>query len=282
MKMEMKQWKILLAVFCMLSVTANATLLEVGVGQTYSTIQAAIDASVDADEINIHEGVYSEYVSVVDKMNLNVHSNAGDKVVIDGLSLWNGSSATWSDNNLFEGLWINRTGQGGWAIQHQYARGNIYKDVVIYGNNSGGNGIYGNLQYGLNSLDNVTIYGMDNAYSNGYAAGLHVYDSIIASSLYQPYNHSNVGGGAVTEYSNFGNTVPPTNGLAAVATISSDPLFASTDPSNPHFLWLTAASPSNGTASDGLNMGALPTVPEPASMILLGFGAMAMRIRKRS
>ena len=39
---------------------ATAATLEVGPGQTYTTIQSAIDASAPGDEINVHAGIYSE------------------------------------------------------------------------------------------------------------------------------------------------------------------------------------------------------------------------------
>lgn len=281
----MKRWLSVLTVVCVLSVAANATLLEVGAGKPYLTIQAAIDASIDGDEINIYAGTYAEDVLVTDKENLYVHANTGDKVVVDGmLDLYNASSATWTQNNTFERLWIDRTGDAsGWAVNNQYSRNNTFKEMVIFGDNSGSNGMYGYLQYGLNIAENTTFYGLGVAYSHGYNSGLNVFDSIVAFNASQSYNYPGGYAGAASYSNYFNNSDLPTNVGDTTGTIHLDPLFASTDPGNPNFLWLTQASPSAGTDAQGDNMGALPTViPEPATMILLGLGALAMRKRKQS
>jgi len=118
-------------------------------------------------------------------------------------------------------------------------------------------------------------------YSAGYGSGLHVYDSIIAESLYDPYNYP--GWAGIATYSTFYNANLPTAVGSTTGTIFSDPLFASTNPADPHFLWLSSASsPAHLADEQGDNMGALPTVPEPATMSLLGLGALAMIKRKRS
>ncbi len=283
----MKNVFIILVVLLVVSVAAQAAILHVGAAQPYTTIQAAVNASAYYDEIVIHAGVYIEDVSLVDKNYMTIRANTGDKAVVRGsFSFWNPSSATWSDNNLIKGLYFDRTGfASGWAAQHQYSRNNTYENVVFYGNNtSGSHGIYGNLEYGLNILRNSTVYGLYIPYSNGYAAGLHVMDSIIAFNGGQSYNYPGYAGAAMySDYYSNPSGFPglPTYVGSTTGTISSDPLFYSTDPTSPYFLWLSLSSPANNADEQGTNMGALPTIPEPATMVLLGLGVTLLRRNRR-
>src|SRR3990172_3394319 len=45
---------------------SNAATLEVGVGRTYSTIQAAVNAAVAGDTVLVYPGTYNESVSIPD------------------------------------------------------------------------------------------------------------------------------------------------------------------------------------------------------------------------
>ena len=287
----MKKVMLNLVVVLVVCGLSQAALLEVGPGKTYSTIQAAIDASQwnevaygdgTGDTIVVYEGIYTETVTIADKRYLNIMANPGDKVVLKGtFSLWNSSSATWTDWNTISGFYIDKTGTAsGWAIQSQYARSNNFENLVIYGDNSGAGAAYGYLLYGLNWIKNSTIYGIMTPYNGGYASGFHVKDTIVAFNGAGAAN-SNPG---VVQYSNFYNNpdVPgwPANIGDTTGSISADPLFYSVDPDSPYFLWLSMNSPSHLTGSDGANMGALPTIPEPATILLLGAGLVAV-IRKR-
>lgn len=277
-----------LVVVLMVCGLSHAALLEVGPGKTYSTIQAAIDASQweegTGDTIVVYGGTYTETVTITDKRYLTIMANPGDKVVLEGtFRLWNSSSATWTDNNTISGFYIDKTGAAsGWAIQTQYARSNNFENLVIYGDNSGAGGAYGYLLYGLNWIKNSTIYGVKNPYSGGYASGFHVKDSIVAFNSAGAANASDKPG--VVQYSNFYNNpdVPgwPVNIADTTGSISEEPLFYSVDPDSPYFLWLSTNSPSHLTGSDGSNMGALPTIPEPATILLLGAGLAAV-VRKK-
>jgi hypothetical protein len=267
-KININRKNLLLVLACSTAMTTllnpqlNASTLEVGAGKPYATIQAAVNAAAGGDEIKIYAGTYAETVLVTDKENLYIHANDGDKVVVDGgFNMYNASSATWTQNNLIEGLWFDRTGDAsGWAVQHQYGRSNEYLNCVFFGDNSGSNGIYGYLSYGLNRARNCTFYGLGYPYSNGYASGLHVYDSIVAFNANQPYNYPG-GYAGVTTYSDYYNNASlPANVGATMGTIHLDPKFFSTDPADPDFLHLKAISPCVGTASDAGNMGALPIV----------------------
>jgi hypothetical protein len=64
--------------------------------------------------------------------------------------------------------------------------------------------------------------------------------------------------------------------------ISANPLFVSTDPINPYFLWLTQNSPCSGTGMNSTNMGSQLTIPEPATITLLGLAGLALLKRNRS
>ena len=272
--------RVCLVAMLALATVGSAAVLEVGPGQAYTAIQTAVNASADGDEIVIHAGTYNETVSFTDKENLYVHASAGDKVVINGtLSLYNSSSATWTQNNTFERLWVDVTGEtSGWAVSGQYDRSNTFDHCVFFGDGSGAGGFYDYLAYGLDNVYNSTFYGLSTPYSEGYASGLHVFDSIIAFNSDQPANGGYAGVATYSDY--YDNSSLPANVGDTTGTIHLDPLFASTDPSDPHFLWLSENSPCNDADEQGDNMGALPTVPEPATMVLLGLGALAAMKRK--
>ena len=55
---------------------ATAATLRVGAGQTYATIQAAINASVNGDEIIVEPGAYAESINLNGKA-VNLHSRTG-------------------------------------------------------------------------------------------------------------------------------------------------------------------------------------------------------------
>ena len=246
-----------MVLICSFTASASAVVLHVGPSRTYTTIQAAIDAATDADEIIIYEANYVEDVTITNLNALYIHANDTDRVTVKGMfNLYNATSATWSDNNIIEGLIFDQSGiASGWCVQHQYARNNEYKHCIFMGDGSGANGIYGYLQYGLNIARHCTFYGLASPYSNGYAAGLHVFDSIIAFNTAQPYNATGYSG--VASYSNYyNNSLLPVDVGDTTGTIFQDPQFLSTDPFDSDFLVLGAGSACIGTASDATDMGA--------------------------
>jgi len=251
-----------MALICFFSVPASAAVLDVGPSRTYTTIQDAIDAANDADEIIIYEADYAEDVTITNLSLLHIHANGSDRVTVKGMfNLYNATSATWTDNNIIEGIIFDQSSKSsGWCVQHQYARNNEYKHCIFMGNGFGVNGVYGYLQYGLNIARHCTFYGLELPYSNGYASGLHVFDSIIAFNTAQPSNASGYSG--VATYSNFyENSLLPVEVGATTGTIFQDPNFVSTDPFSPNFLVLDASSACIGTASDATDMGANPKQP---------------------
>lgn len=58
--------------------------LNVGVGQTYSTIQSAIDASLDMDTVLVHDGEYVENIDFLGKAITVESVNGMDSTTIDG------------------------------------------------------------------------------------------------------------------------------------------------------------------------------------------------------
>jgi len=62
---------------------ATAATLEVGGGQTYPTIQSAIDAAKNGDTILVHAGAYSENPRI--KTNkISVIGEDKERTIIDG------------------------------------------------------------------------------------------------------------------------------------------------------------------------------------------------------
>jgi len=86
--------KLFTTILLALSIIASGYAAErhVGSGQTYSTIQEAVDASSPGDIIIVHEGVYREQV-VIDVEGITIQAFEGDSVTVSGTEL----ITSWTD-----------------------------------------------------------------------------------------------------------------------------------------------------------------------------------------
>ncbi len=66
-----------------MGIVANAANRHVGPGQTYATVQAAVDAASSGDVIIIHAGTYREEVNI-DVDGLTIQPNGSDEVIMNG------------------------------------------------------------------------------------------------------------------------------------------------------------------------------------------------------
>lgn len=151
-----------------------AATLEVGSGQTYSTIAAAIAASSDGDTINVHAGEYAENPNV--SKDITLQRNGADNVQITGQVRISHAGAT------LDGFYI-----AGWSgATHGVTVDASIDGVTIKNNSINGGGVVTGSASGIyirNSyqmlIDNNTIYGcqkginansghsLDNTYENG-------------------------------------------------------------------------------------------------------------------
>ncbi len=168
---------IFLCMFALLLVagTASAATLNVGQGQTYSTIQSAIDASETGDVISVSEGTYYENV-VLTKSGIVIMGQNKEKTIIDGQKT--GSVIRIETNDVtISGFTIRNNGGSGKedaGVSLYNANNNMIANSIVVNNTAGiaiysssnnnviaGNYIRSNGRYGINvfsSLDNK-IYG---------------------------------------------------------------------------------------------------------------------------
>lgn len=169
----MKSYKIF---FCMLAGflvagTAGAATLNVGQGQTYSTIQSAIDASQTGDMIYVNEGTYYENV-VLTKSGIAIIGKNKEKTIIDGQKT--GSVIRVETNDVtISGFTLRNNGGSGKedaGVSLYNANNNMIANSIFENNTAGialysssnnnviaGNYIRSNGRYGINiysSLDN--------------------------------------------------------------------------------------------------------------------------------
>jgi len=279
---------------------SQATLFEVGPGKTYSTIQAAVDAAAALDVPNtslnvpnpdpvnivIYNGSYTENVSIPpdgstspnpnDRFNgyndgWRISAAPGEKVWLTG-----GFDVAFErDSGVIDGINIKQTSTTGWGYNFAYlARSWAIKNGIIYqdGTSDKGGG-RGELQYGATNYDHMTFFGTDYGVALNYAAWGTAKNSIFANindvgiSGFNSY-----GAPAKFEYSNslFHNNGLDANGPSVENgggnIFGLDPMFASTDPNSPDFLFLQPGSPAETSGMGGTYMGARgvagPSSPE--------------------
>jgi len=176
--------KIVMISFLIFFVKSNATILNVGVNKTFSTIQSAINASSNGDSVLVQEGTYNENIIFIGKKILVAsideieHINFIQSTIIKGT----GASSTVKFINKEDSTSVLK----GFAIENGNAQG-IDSDT-----SSGlGGGIFClNTSPQLNDL--ILAYN----HATYYGGGLYLENSfskVTNVSIY--YNKSNSGGG---------------------------------------------------------------------------------------
>jgi parallel beta-helix repeat protein len=191
---------------------ANAATLNVGQGQTYSTIQSAINAAKTGDVISVNEGTYSE--NIVVKMNgISIMGQNKEKTIIDGKKTGSVIRIDQANNVKVSGFTVQNSGGSGQSdggISLYRANNNEIANVILMNNVVGisiyqgsnsnivsGNDIRSNGKYGVfifSSNDN-RIYN-NNIQSNGFgfygdsARTNHIYSNNFIDNTDQAYDNS--------------------------------------------------------------------------------------------
>ncbi len=129
--------------FCILTLflaagTAGAATLNVGQGQTYNTIQSALDASETGDVISVGEGTYHENV-LLRKSGVVIMGKNKEKTIIDGQKT--GSVIRIETNDVtISGFTIRNNGGSGKAdggVSLYNANNNMIANSIIENNTAG-------------------------------------------------------------------------------------------------------------------------------------------------
>lgn len=134
---------------------------EVGSGQTYATIAAALSAASANDTINVHAGTYTEDVSV-SVAGVRIQNNTGDSPVVDGYFNVGSTAGVTIYGLKITGYGTSSTGGGG--IQQSGGSGLTVDSCEIY--DAYGCGVYSRNSTSL-TINNVTVYGMINPSTSG-------------------------------------------------------------------------------------------------------------------
>jgi parallel beta-helix repeat protein len=125
---------------------ASATQREVGSGQTYTTIQACMNAAASGDICNVHAGTYAESVSFKTG-SVTLQVNSGDTVIVNGTI--NMLSFANSIVDGFQVTGFSVTSSGG--IHATGTTGGIIRNNIVH--DASGSGIY------TRGVTNFQIYG---------------------------------------------------------------------------------------------------------------------------
>jgi hypothetical protein len=293
----------------------RAAILEVGSGQTYTNIQAAWNAASSGDTIQIHAGVYSptggaQYAllnrassSDTGKNNITIEAAGDGRVTVNSGFAFFGTTDGKTGDITVEGLYFNtsdshsnKIGMYLRADAGQTLLGMTVRDNVFYGDFAQAIYTYGPGTQGEHLIEHNTVYGSGSGTTfgirdlatrggiSGSTAPI-IRDNIVINTITGYYSGST---DLTFDYSDgYDNTTNfSSTSRKGSTSVEVDPLFASTNPADPHFLYLSANSPASVTqgAHDGTYMGALSVVPEPSCLGLFGIAAAGLlpRLRRRS
>jgi parallel beta-helix repeat protein len=191
---------------------ASAATLNVGQGQTYTTIQSAIDAAKAGDVISVAEGTYSE--NLVVKMNgISITGENKEKTIIDGKKTGSVVKIDQANNVKVSGFTIQNSGGSGKedaGISIYSANGNTIANVILVNNIVGisiysksssniisGNDIKSNSNNGIfiydssdNRIDNNNIQNNKFGIYADSARNNHIYSNNFIDNTNQAYDNS--------------------------------------------------------------------------------------------
>lgn len=143
---------------------ANAATLEVGQGETYPTIQSAIDAAKNGDTILVHVGIYSENPRIKTN-NISIIGEDNERTIIEGGQKSSGIRVDEVNNVVITGFTIQNSGGGGKedagvtifkgndnTVSNMIIKNNSVGISIFQGSNNNeisGNFIESNPRYGL-------------------------------------------------------------------------------------------------------------------------------------
>lgn len=161
--------------------TAGAATLNVGQGQTYSTIQSALDASETGDVISVSEGTYYENV-LLRKNGVVIMGKNKEKTIIDGQKT--GSVIRIETNDVtISGFTIRNNGGSGKAdggVSMYNANNNMIANSIIENNTAG-------ISIDSSSNNNVIA---GNIIRNNYREGIRLF-SCLDNKIYNNHIQKN-------------------------------------------------------------------------------------------
>lgn len=160
----MKRWLVLFA----LCLPAFASTLQVGSGQTYTTIAACITAASASDVCNVHAGTYSESPTVSKAITLQ--NNTGDAPIVSGLIDITSNNATVSGlevTGTCSSYYIHGDGRTGLTISNNKTHG-CATGAGIYLRNTTNSTISGNESYAnAVGIECISCHSTDATYAHG-------------------------------------------------------------------------------------------------------------------
>ncbi len=206
--------KIIISIFVILLNIgfASAATLNVGQGQTYPTIQSAIDAAKTGDIISVAEGTYSENL-VVKTNGISIIGKNKEKTIIDGKKTGSTIQIEQANNVKVSGFTIQNSGGSGQSdagISLYRTNNNFIANVILVNNVVGisiyegsnnnivsGNEIKSNGKYGVfifssndNKIYNNNIQKNKFGFYGDSAKTNHIYSNNFIDNNDQAYDNS--------------------------------------------------------------------------------------------
>ncbi len=115
---------------------ASAATLNVGQGQTYTTIQSAVDAANTGDVISVNEGTYSENL-VIKENGISIIGKNKEKTIIDGKKTGSVVKIDGANNVKISGFTIQNSGGSGQSdggVSLHSANNNMIVNLILMDN----------------------------------------------------------------------------------------------------------------------------------------------------